>query len=111
MKDSDLDFRIYNGLTVLTEKIPEGYKSCKPDVLKEEVKKLADYIGYSLIPKKKYVKVVPCKLCGHKGTQEWHCREGIKLRCSYCGNGSSEFSKNYNEAKLEWNRYNTEVLR
>ena len=72
----------------------------------EELKKAADELGYNLLKKSRYVKLLPC-LCG--STRRQH-RFGVgkggnteTLICERCGlkgyPGATE-----NEAKLGWNK-------
>ena len=70
----------------------------------EELKKIADEMGYTVTKKQRYVRLLPCK-CGCNRRERWygiHKDDAYILKCANCGaeaKGSTE-----KEARLDWNR-------
>lgn len=70
----------------------------------DELKKIANEMGYNIIKKQEYIKLLPCK-CGHNRREHWYGLDkdnAYILRCERCDAravGSTE-----REARLNWNR-------
>lgn len=70
----------------------------------EELKKIANEMGYNIIKKQEYVKLLPCK-CGCNRREHWY---GVKkddayiLKCENCG--AKAMGSTIREANLNWNR-------
>lgn len=70
----------------------------------EELKKIANELGYNIIKKQEYIKLLPCT-CGWSRRSHWYGVNGYNnyiYICEKCGKramGSTE-----REAKLNWNR-------
>lgn len=70
----------------------------------EELKKIANEMGYNIIKKQEYIKLLPCK-CGCNSREHWY---GVKkddayiLKCRNCG--AKAKGKTEREARLNWNQ-------
>ena len=70
----------------------------------KELKKIANEMGYSIIKKQGYIKLLPCK-CGCTRRAHWYGNNkdnAYILKCVNCGlkaKGSTE-----REVRLNWNR-------
>ena len=67
------------------------------DELKIEAKKL----GYNIIKKAEYIKLLPCK-CGKKYPMVWSYMDGFFYKCPKCG-AKSKMAKTEREARINWN--------
>lgn len=68
----------------------------------EELRIEADRLGYRLVPKNTYIKILPCRKCGKKGVEYWTKNRGEFCKCKGCGVESS-VGRTHNEAKRLWN--------
>lgn len=86
----------------------------KKSMTLEKVKAEAKKLGYKLIPIKKYVKVLPCPVCGKKRTSEWTImnlsgKDTFRRVCHNCGfqgnlaDRSSKTIEAWNDAVNEYN--------
>lgn len=70
----------------------------------EELKKIANEMGYNIIKKQEYIKLLPCK-CGCNSREHWY---GINKDNAYiliCRNCRAEAQGGTErEAKLNWNK-------
>ena len=70
----------------------------------DELKKIANEMGYNIIKKQKYIKLLPCK-CGCNRREHWY---GINednafiFVCEKCG--AKAKGRTDREARLNWNR-------
>ena len=70
----------------------------------EELKKIANEMGYNIIKKQEYIKFLPCK-CGCNRREHWY---GINednafiFVCEKCG--ATAKGRTDREARLNWNR-------
>lgn len=70
----------------------------------EELKKIANEMGYNIIKKQEYIKFLPCK-CGCNSREHWYGVNGynnyiyICKKCGATAQGGTE-----REARLNWNR-------
>ena len=67
----------------------------------EELTKEAEKLGYKLIKKNSYERMIPCKECSGKRRRTWYCRDYIILECIKCG--YSVKGKTIADAKRNWN--------
>ena len=70
----------------------------------DELKKIANEMGYNIIKKQEYVKLLPCK-CGCNSREHWFSiNEGIAYIyvCKKCG--ATAKGRTDREARLNWNR-------
>lgn len=67
----------------------------------EELKKIANEMGYNIIKKQEYIKLLPCK-CGCNQREHWYSTEGYYLVCKKCR--TSVFGRTERDVRLNWNR-------
>lgn len=70
----------------------------------DELKKIANEMGYNIIKKQKYIKLLPCT-CGCTRREHWYGVNGYNnyiFICKQCGNKA--VGKTENEAKINWNK-------
>ena len=70
----------------------------------EELKKIANEMGYNIIKKQEHIKLLPCK-CGCTRRERWygvHKDDAYILKCKNCG--AKAQGRTERKAKLNWNR-------
>lgn len=70
----------------------------------EELKKIANEMGYNIIKKQEYIKLLPCK-CGCTRREHWYGiykDDAYILKCENCG--AKAQGSTAREANLNWNR-------
>ena len=70
----------------------------------EELKKIANEMGYNIIKKQEYIKLLPCK-CGCNRRSHWggfNEHNAVILVCENCGARAQ--GKTEREARINWNR-------
>lgn len=68
----------------------------------DELKVEVDKLGYRLIPKPVYIKLLPCT-CGCNRREHWYGCAGERFyKCQKCGKRSPS-GENENDAKRLWN--------
>lgn len=67
----------------------------------EELQKEAEKLGYKLVKKNSYERMVPCKECGSKRRETWYGPNYRILKCMKCG--YSIKGKTIADAKRNWN--------
>lgn len=75
------------------------------DIQLEDLKQIADKLGYSLVKKQPRIKLEPCK-CGRKQIDEWvvsGSKSGYIRKCCSCGL-RAEVGKTKREARENWNK-------
>lgn len=68
----------------------------------EELKIEAAKLGYYIIKKRQYVKLLPCT-CGRKRLEMWYTPQGALFRCPSCGKHSEPANLEM-KARENWNR-------
>ena len=71
----------------------------------EELKEEARKLGYDVVPKREYERLLPCT-CGHNRRERYYCNSAsgtyVKLVCARCGRRVE--GKTESEAKRNWNK-------
>lgn len=69
----------------------------------EELKKIANEMGYNIIKKQEYVKLLPCKCGGKVELWSCNCPSGWFYWCSEC-DAKGGLASTERQARINWNR-------